>query len=200
MHLKHNVVQVTLIIMTILVGLVSCSKKPSTPAPDIWLTPATDVLLDYDPTQRPTPPLPSKLTQMVGERNFHFENPEGFLFKDGSLSSLMKNKEDSILIFLQWFEFEGKTNARDFLSIMLDEEAMYKALENPVESSLGKYRGWSVNIQSPTMFDNGLGQIIIVNINPSTVFYATVISKAEIWESEAKPIFDRIISTLTFSK
>jgi hypothetical protein len=200
MPFKNRLILVILVFMTTWIGLVSCSARSTTPAPDVWLTPPTDVLLNYDPTQRPTPPLPSKLTQTVAERKFHYENPEGFLFNDGSLNSLMRNKEDNIQIFLQWFEHEGKTNARDFLSIMLNEEEMYKVIENPVKFSLGKYRGWLVNVQSPAIYDNGLGQIIIVDINPSTIFLATIISKAAIWESEAKPVFDRIISTLTFSK
>jgi hypothetical protein len=200
MHLKRNLILVTMFFITIMIGLVSCSKKPSTPAPDVWLTPPTDVLLFYDPTQRPTPPLPSKLTQTVGERKFQFENPEGFLFSDGSQSSIMRNKEDSMLISLNWLEHNGKANALGLLSLMLEDKDMYKVIEYPVEFSLGKYEGWLVKIQSPALFDNGLGQIIFVEINPNTVFFATVISEPGIWESEAKPIFERIISTLTFSK
>jgi hypothetical protein len=181
--------------------IVTATPEPS-PTPDLnvkgWETPPSEVLLIFDPaTPHPQFPPAAKFTETVAKRKFQFPNPFGFKFRDTSYSSIMENKEKNIMISLVLFEHKGKANTADFISIVLDGK-MYKATGQPTEYNLSGYKGWIVDIESPAIYDNGIGQLIMVDIDYSNLFYAIGLAKRNHWESNGKQIFMDVIDKVTF--
>jgi len=181
--------------------VVTATPEPS-PTPDLnvkgWETPPSEVLLMLNPkTPHPQLPPPAKFTEAVAKRKFQFANPPGFKFRDTSYSSLMENKEENILISLELFEHKGKANAAGFFGIVLDGK-MYKAAGRPIEYDLSGYKGWVVDIESPVIYDSGIGQLIMVDIDSSNLFYAIGLAKRDKWDLDGKQVFADIISSVTF--
>src|SRR3990172_3382652 len=161
--------------------------------PGIWETPASDVLLNYNP-DIPFPP-PAFFTQAVADRKFRFSQPPGFRFRDTSYSSLMENRERNLLIHLELLEHGGKANATGFLSVALDGQT-YRATSVPTLYSLGEFSGWIADIESPVIYNTGIGQIIVVDVDASNLFYAIGIAKACQWQGKGKLIFENVVSSV----
>lgn len=161
----------------------------------VWETPPSEILLNFNPTKQVPPP--AKFTETVAQRKFQFTHPIGFLFSDSSHGSLMENKEKSIIIQLELFDHQGKVNASESLNIMLDGKS-YWATSEPEQYSLAEYTGLIVEVQTPLM-DNGIGQIIMVDVDSQNLFYAIGIAKEDKWEPEGQQIFMDVINSITFS-
>lgn len=185
-------------VTSISIVITATSLPSSTPDLKGWETPPSEVLLLYDPTKplRNLPPA-AKYTETVAERKFQFANPTGFKFRDTSYSSLMENKEKSIMISLELFQHKGKANAAGFLGVVLDDK-MYEPTGEPEAYNLAGYKGWIVGIESPAIYDNGIGQLIVVDIDASNLFYAIGLAKHDQWESNGKQVFAAVISSVTF--
>ena len=174
--------------------------KPST-TPDLkgWETLPAEVLLLYDPT---TPhaqfPPAAKLTETVAKRKFQFNHPLEFRFFDTAHGSLMENKEKNIMISLELYEHNGKGNSAGFLGILLDGK-MYKPISNPVAYTFLGYEGWIVNIESPAVYDHGIGQLIMVDIDSSNLFYAIGLAKPYQWKLEGKQAYYEVLNSITFT-
>jgi hypothetical protein len=174
------------------------SSTPDLDAPQVWETPPSEVLLNYDPTRVRYLPPPAQFTETVAERKFQFIDPPGFRFRNTTTQSVMENSDESIMFFLEFFEHNGKANAAGFLMQLLKNEQLYKAIDNPQTYSLSGYQGWIVNIESPNTYEHGLGQLIVIDVDASNLFYAIGIAKPDRWESEGKQIYDGILNSLTF--
>ena len=163
-----------------------------------WETPPSEVLLMFDP-DKPPPQLPpaAKFTETVAKRKFQFTQPSGFRFRDTSTGSLMENKEKTVMISLELLEHKGNGNAASFIPILLDGR-MYKATGQPAEYDLAGYKGWIVDIESPAIFDNGIGQLIMVDIDLTNLFYTIGLAKPDHWELNGKQIFMDLIDSVTF--
>ena len=172
------------------------ATQSSSPTPDKqgWETPASEVLLMFNPTKSPMPA--AKYTETVAMRKFQFDQPEGFRFRDTSYSSLIKNKEKTVMIALELFEHKGKANALGFLSVMVNEK-LYSAVDSPVPYQLGAYQGWIINVESE-LYENGEGQIIMVDIDDSNLFYAIGLGNAHTWETNGKQIFTEVVNSISF--
>ena len=171
------------------------------PTPELndkgWKTPPSEVLLMFNSTPRSQFPPAAKFTETVAKRKFQFNNPSGFKFLDTSYSSLMENKEKNIMISLELFEHKGKANTAGFIGIVLDGK-MYKATGQPIEYDLFGYKGWIVDIESPAIYDDSIGQLIMVDIDSSNLFYSIGLAKRDQWESRGKQVFMEVINSVTF--
>jgi hypothetical protein len=186
---------------TPIVIVVTATPEPSS-TPNLtvegWETPPSEILLLFDPnTPHPQFPPASKFTETVAKRKFQFTNPSGFKFRDTSDGSLMENKEKNVMITLQLLEHQGNANTLGFLPIVLDGK-MYQATGKPIEYDLAGYKGWVIDIESPAIYDNGIGQLIMVDIDSSNIFYAIGLAKPDQWESNGKQVFMNVIDSVTF--
>jgi hypothetical protein len=75
---------------------------------------------------------------------------------------------------------------------------MYKATGQAVEYELEGYTGWIIDIESPAIYDNGIGQLIMVDIDSSNIFYAIGLAMPNEWESTGKQVFMDVIDSVTF--
>jgi len=178
------------------------ATPPPTPTPSpsateglmVWETPASDVLLNFNPDWSLPPPV--KFTERVAQRKFQFMQPTGFKFEDTTTRSLMMDKDQNILISLEFFDHAESVNARAALEIFLDDKS-YWATTKPQPYTLAGYSGWIVDIGSP-MLENGIGQVIMVDINPQTLFYAIGLAKAEFWDPEGIKVYNDVVNSLIF--
>jgi hypothetical protein len=178
--------------------VVPTSQPSATPDLKGWETPQSEILLMFeDGTPHADFPPAAKFTETVAKRKFQFTNPIGFKFRDTSYSSLMENKEKNVMISLELFEHHGKANTAGFIGIVLNGK-MYKALGEPIPYDLSGYEGWIVDIESPAIYDGGIGQLIMVDIDSSNLFYAIGLAKPDEWESNGKQVFMDVLNSVTF--
>lgn len=167
----------------------------ATPDPNEWVTPASEILLQFNPTAQLPPP--SVFTETVAKRKFQLTNPAGFKYKDSSHGSLMESKEQDVMILLELFDHQGKANALGYLDVLLDGQ-MYHATGKPVRYQLAGYEGWIVDVESPAIYGNAVGQLIIVDIDSANLFYAVGLARWDQWEPKGIRFFTEVIDSISF--
>ncbi len=174
------------------------SPTPTTDMLSLWETPPAEVLLNYNDTYRHYLPPPIQFTETVEKRKFQFTDPQGFLFANSTEHSAMESKDRDLMLYLEIVDHKGKANALGFLHQMIKNESLFKAVDFPQRYKLAGYRGWMVNIESPGTYETGVGQIIILDIDSSTLFYAIGIAKQDRWKAGGKRIYYQVLESLTF--
>jgi hypothetical protein len=81
---------------------------------------------------------------------------------------------------------------------MVLDGKMYQATGQAVEYDLEGHTGWMIDIESPAIYNNGIGQLIMVDIDVTNIFYAIGLAAPDQWESTGKQVFMDVIDSLTF--